>query len=69
MDQNCWEQISRIYQASLEVTEEERFHYLQRECAGDPMLRAEVESLLAMHEQAGGFLGKPATRLADWGRS
>jgi eukaryotic-like serine/threonine-protein kinase len=60
MDQNRWEEISRIYQATLEVAEEERLQYLQNECAGDLELRSEVESLLIRHEHAGDFLGKPA---------
>jgi eukaryotic-like serine/threonine-protein kinase len=60
MDQERWEQISRIYQASLEVAEEERLQYLQKECAGDAALRAEVESLLSKHAHAGGFLAQPA---------
>lgn len=60
MDQDRWEQISRIYHASLEVPVAERSQYLQKACAGDPELRAEVESLLAMHEGAGGFLANPA---------
>lgn len=55
-----WEQINRLYYAALEVGDKERVHFLEEACSEDPDLRAEVESLLATHEQAGGFLGKPA---------
>jgi len=55
-----WEQISRLYYTALEVGDKERVHFLEEACSEDPDLRAEVESLLATHEQAGGFLGKPA---------
>ena len=37
-------------------SETERLAYLDRACDGDPELRAEVETLLRAHEQAGGFL-------------
>ena len=33
--------------------------YLDRACAGDPMLREEVESLLAMRDRIGDFLNSP----------
>src|SRR5262249_7932926 len=35
----------------------DREAYLDRECAGDPALRARVEALLRAHDRAGGFLG------------
>src|SRR5436190_17276039 len=41
----------------------ERQEYLDGACAGDPALRAEVESLLEASARAGSFLESPATRL------
>src|SRR5262245_22875960 len=38
----------------------QRSAYLDVACAGDAALRQRVEALLWSHEQAGGFLGKPA---------
>src|SRR5262245_30897257 len=35
---------------------EERARYLQQACAGDPALRAEIESLLQADQDAGSFL-------------
>lgn len=47
-------------------TPEERAAFLERTCAGDPDLRARVESLLRTHEHAGDYLGKLAPqRLAE----
>src|SRR5438034_11248567 len=46
--------------AALELTNPaDRAALLERECAGNPALRAEVESLLAAHEQASKFLENP----------
>ena len=43
--------------AALEIPgAAERRAYLDRACAGDAALRQEVDSLLAAHEQAGGFM-------------
>jgi hypothetical protein len=42
-----WEEINRIYDAALEVEEEARPAFLERNCQGDEELRREVESLLA----------------------
>src|SRR5947208_16352296 len=38
----------------------DRREFLDRECAGDPALRAEVEALLEANDRAGGFLEAPA---------
>src|SRR5438876_9123040 len=48
-----------LFAAALELTNPtERAALLDRECAGNATLRAEVESLLAAHEQASTFLNK-----------
>ena len=41
----------------------ERQAFLDEACAGDTSLRAEVESLLKAHENAGSFLVEP---VAEW---
>src|SRR3989441_11598793 len=49
-----------LFAAALELTNPvERAALLDSECAGNPALRAEVESLLAAHEQASKFLESP----------
>jgi eukaryotic-like serine/threonine-protein kinase len=60
MTSDRWEQINRVYYAALEVEEKERSLFLEAACKEDAELRSEVQSLLAMHEQADSFLGKPA---------
>src|SRR6266496_2390631 len=49
-----------LFAAALEITNlAERAALLERECEGDPGLRAEVESLLAAHKHASRFLEHP----------
>jgi eukaryotic-like serine/threonine-protein kinase len=54
-----WEAIKALFEAALEEDSARRSSFLQERCA-DPSLRAEVERLLAEHEQAGSFLSTPA---------
>jgi WD40 repeat protein/serine/threonine protein kinase len=43
----------------------ERAAYLDRACAGDPALRAQVEQLLKAHQEPGPFMDRPAPVLVD----
>lgn len=47
-----------IFHAALDLTDKERGPYLDKACAGNPQLRAEVEALLRAHAEAGSFLEK-----------
>jgi hypothetical protein len=58
-----WQQIDTLLHAALSRRASERAEFLQQACAHDEELRAEVESLLASHEEAGSFLAQPALRL------
>src|SRR4026209_1195882 len=58
-----WNEINRIYDAALEVAEEARPAFLERNCQGDEELRREVESLLAYDKQAQQFIDRPALQL------
>ena len=40
-----------LFQAALPLGGAERAAFLDRECAGDPALRARLEALLAAHDQ------------------
>ena len=51
-----WRQIEHLLQAALEREPAERAVFLELECAGDPRLREEVESLLASEKHAQTFL-------------
>ncbi|MCL4203618.1 MAG: protein kinase [Pirellulaceae bacterium] len=47
-----------IFHAALELADNERGPYLDKACAGNPQLRADVEALLRAHAEAGSFLEK-----------
>ena len=51
--------IKTLFQDVLERPASERVGFLQRVCAGDTELRAELEALLRDHEAAAGFLAEP----------
>jgi hypothetical protein len=54
-----------IFDAALAcATPQERAAYLDQACAGQPELRQRIESLLAGHEQAMGFLENPQAAAA-----
>ncbi len=58
-----WHRVKEIFQAALERPAHERAAWLRERCEGDPALRAEVQSLLATHEEAGDFAEEPAIEL------
>jgi hypothetical protein len=50
-----------VFLAALDYDDPaERSAYLDRACAGEPALRAQVVQLLTAHEQSGSFMGCPA---------
>jgi serine/threonine protein kinase/Tfp pilus assembly protein PilF len=59
-----WEQIKGLFHATLEREPAQRPTFLARACADDGLLRLEVESLLASHEQAESFIEMPASDVA-----
>ena len=54
-----WSRIEALFQAALKRPAHERSAFLHQACNGEPELLAELESLLASHEQAGDFLVEP----------
>jgi eukaryotic-like serine/threonine-protein kinase len=64
MNSDRWEQINRLWDAALEVPEEERPAFLERNCQGDAELRREVESLLFYELPAQPFIELPAIEVA-----
>ena len=55
------EAVERVFGDAVEIkSREERSAYLDKACAGDAVLRAEVEALLEEHDAAGNFLETPA---------
>jgi serine/threonine protein kinase/tetratricopeptide (TPR) repeat protein len=59
MNPQRWQQLESLFQSALERRPEQRDSFLADACAGHETLRAEVESLIACHEEAGGFIDTP----------
>jgi eukaryotic-like serine/threonine-protein kinase len=59
-----WERIDELLQSALARTPGERSAFLAQACADDELLRSEVESLIASHEDANNFLNTPRSQLA-----
>lgn len=60
VDLDRWREIEAILDAALDLPPEERTAFLDRACARDANLRAEVESLLDAHAKAADFMEQPA---------
>ena len=50
MDPERWRQVGELFHRALEHGPEERSRFLDEACGGDPALRAEIDSLLAHHD-------------------
>jgi len=62
-DQGAWHRVSQILATALEMPPEERTGFVRQACGSDQALFAEVESLLANHDQADTLLeNSPAAR-------
>jgi eukaryotic-like serine/threonine-protein kinase len=59
-----WRRVQAILEEAFELPPAERAGLLERACAGEPALRAEVEALLAADGEAEGFLDGPPGRYA-----
>jgi serine/threonine protein kinase/Tol biopolymer transport system component len=59
-----WQRIEVIYHAAAKLRPEERSRFMDEQCAKDPILRQEVESLLTYHTSAEPFIETPAFQQA-----
>ena len=57
---DTWQRVKELFDAALDLTPDERAALLDRACAGDEALRAEVESLLESDEQTSSFIDDTA---------
>src|SRR5262245_5152916 len=55
-----WQRIEELFQAALNYSPRQRVSFLKTACAEDEALRAEVESLLAAHDEPDSFTAGPA---------
>jgi hypothetical protein len=51
-----WRRVDELFHSALEREPAERATFLAEACAGDEVLRREVEKLIAAHEQDGSFI-------------
>jgi serine/threonine-protein kinase len=58
------EQIEQLFHATLELPLPRRAAFLEEVCAGDPALLAELQALLASHDEAGQFIANSALEVA-----
>jgi serine/threonine protein kinase len=56
MDAERWQNVERLYHATLECEESQRAGFLIRACGGDEALRREVESLVSYGNRSGRFI-------------
>ena len=56
MDSERWQNVERLYHATLECEESQRDAFLTRACGGDEALRREVESLVSYGNRTGKFI-------------
>jgi serine/threonine protein kinase/tetratricopeptide (TPR) repeat protein len=54
-----WERLDDLFHQAVPLGPDERAALVERECTGDPVLRAELERLLAGHDRAGRFIEEP----------
>src|SRR2546428_13283926 len=63
MKADRWRLVEKIFNGALELEGHEQSSFVDRECASDASLKAEVEALLRSHRDAGSFLGPAAVTL------
>ncbi len=66
MNPERWQQISRIFKSAISLDPEARDAYVEGQCGSDDSLRADVEKLIASHQQASkdDFIGGMAAEAA-----
>lgn len=64
MNEVRWQRVKELFAAALEQEAHARAAFLDSACAGDPELRAELDSLIASHEDTGDFIETPAAQRA-----
>src|ERR1700756_347259 len=64
MEAERWKQVDELLQSALQVPLAQRGEFLRQACGGDIELEQEVRSLLASHQNIGGFLERQAIQVA-----
>jgi serine/threonine protein kinase len=64
MEAEHWQRLQNLFHAAYELEEPERSRFLNDACAGDQVLRSQVELLLSHQEEAQTFIESPALEVA-----
>ena len=64
MAETSQQRVRRVFIEVADLSGEARLAALDRACAGDAVIRTEVEALLRAEEQAGGFMSSPTAERA-----
>src|SRR5437870_2270126 len=64
MQPERWQQIDQLFHLALDKAPDKRALFLAEACAGDEVLRNDIEELISSHEQADEFIESPASDLA-----
>jgi hypothetical protein len=62
---HAWTRVKAIFDAAVVLDSERRAACVAELCGADGILRQQVETLLAAHEQADTFLDAPAASIID----
>ena len=65
MTPSRWEYVFALFDTALAMPVAERDAFLSRECRGEAQTRGDVESLLAAHQDATGFLSHGPVPIGD----
>ena len=65
MPQPQWKRAKQVFQEALDKTGRERDRFIATACGDDVELRAQVDALLAAHEEAGDFMSSPTGAMKD----
>jgi serine/threonine protein kinase/tetratricopeptide (TPR) repeat protein/TolB-like protein len=55
-----WQRLQELFHQALSLAPDDRAALLERACAEEPELRAELDRLLSAHDRAGAFIHEPA---------
>jgi serine/threonine-protein kinase len=55
-----WQEVETLFHEALDRPPLERASFLDQACAGDDELKNEATTLIAAHDEAGGFIEEPA---------
>jgi eukaryotic-like serine/threonine-protein kinase len=58
-----WQRIKPLLESALERDAGERTAFLNQACAGDELLRKELDSFIVSHERAESFIEEPAFKM------